>query len=76
MPEIAGWLEKLGMSEYAELFAENKINMPALRYLTDQDFEIVGFCTMLTSTRIIRSKITVLTDDRMRIRANHWATDG
>ena len=28
MPEIAGWLEKLGMSEYAELFAENKINMP------------------------------------------------
>jgi hypothetical protein len=37
MQEIADWLEKLGMSEYAELFAESKINMPALRYLTDQD---------------------------------------
>jgi hypothetical protein len=25
---------------------------------------------------VIRSKITVLSDDRMRIRANHSATDG
>jgi len=39
MQEIADWLEKLGMSEYPELFAENKINMPALRYLTDQDLK-------------------------------------
>jgi hypothetical protein len=26
MQQIADWLGKLGMSEYAELFAENKIN--------------------------------------------------
>jgi SAM domain (Sterile alpha motif) len=39
MQDITGWLEKLGMSEYAELFAENKINVSALRYLTDQDLK-------------------------------------
>jgi hypothetical protein len=42
MHDIADWLEKLGMSEYAELFAENKINISALRYLTDQDLKDIG----------------------------------
>ena len=42
MQEIADWLEKLGMSEYAKLFAENKINLSALRLLTDQDFKDIG----------------------------------
>jgi class 3 adenylate cyclase len=42
MQQIADWLEKLGMSEYAELFAENKINVAALRYLTDQDLKDIG----------------------------------
>ena len=27
MPEIAGWLDNLGMSEYSEHFAENKIDV-------------------------------------------------
>jgi hypothetical protein len=40
--EIADWLEKLGVSEYAELFAENKINLSALRLLTDQDLKDIG----------------------------------
>ena len=42
MQDIADWLEKLGMSEYAERFAENKINISALRYLTDQDLKDIG----------------------------------
>ena len=29
MPEIADWLKKLGMSEYAERFAENDIDTPS-----------------------------------------------
>jgi class 3 adenylate cyclase len=40
--EIGDWLEKLGMSEYAERFAENKIDVSVLRYLTDQDLEKIG----------------------------------
>jgi class 3 adenylate cyclase/tetratricopeptide (TPR) repeat protein len=40
--EIANWLEKLGMSEYAQLFAENKIDVSVLRHLTDQDLKDIG----------------------------------
>jgi class 3 adenylate cyclase len=42
MPELADWLEKLGMSEYAQRFAENGIDFSVLRYLTDQDLEKIG----------------------------------
>jgi hypothetical protein len=39
MQQIADWLEKLGMSEYAERFAENGIGFASLRHLTDQDLK-------------------------------------
>ena len=39
MQQIADWLEKLGMSEYAERFAENRIDFSVLRDLTDQDLK-------------------------------------
>src|SRR6516164_6382791 len=42
MQQIADWLEKLGMSEYTQRFAENKIDLSALRYLTDQDLKDIG----------------------------------
>ena len=42
MQQIADWLEKLGMSEYAQRFAENKIDVSALRHLTDQDLKDIG----------------------------------
>ena len=42
MQQIAEWLEKLGMSEYAQCFAENGIDFSALRYLTDQDLKDIG----------------------------------
>ena len=32
----------LGMSEYAQLFAENDIDVPVLRHLTDQDLKELG----------------------------------
>jgi hypothetical protein len=37
MRQIADWLDKLGMSEYAQRFAENRIDVSVLRDLTDQD---------------------------------------
>ena len=37
MQQIAEWLEKLGMSEYAQRFAESDIDIAVLRDLTDQD---------------------------------------
>src|SRR6516164_8447836 len=42
MQLIADWLEKLGMSEYAERFAENRIDFSVLPDLTDQDSEKLG----------------------------------
>ena len=42
MQEIAEWLEKLGMSEYAQRFVENGIDVSVLGYLTDQDLEKIG----------------------------------
>jgi hypothetical protein len=42
MQEIADWLKTLGMSEYAQRFAENGIDVSALRHLTDQDLKDIG----------------------------------
>jgi hypothetical protein len=42
MQQIADWLENLGMSEYAQRFAENGIDVAALRHLTDQDLKDIG----------------------------------
>jgi class 3 adenylate cyclase len=40
--QIADWLKKLGMSEYAERFAENDIDMAVLPDLTDQHLKELG----------------------------------
>jgi class 3 adenylate cyclase/predicted ATPase len=42
MQQIADWLEVLGMSEYAQWFAENRIDLSVLRDLTDQDLKDLG----------------------------------
>jgi SAM domain (Sterile alpha motif) len=42
MQQIADWLEKLGMSEYAERFAESDIDIDLLSELTDHDFDRLG----------------------------------
>ena len=39
MQEVEQWLAKLGMSEYAERFAENRIDFTVLPDLTDQDLK-------------------------------------
>ena len=36
MQEISDWLRKLGMSEYAQRFSENDIDVAVLPHLTDQ----------------------------------------
>ena len=42
MQEIGDWLEKLGMPEYGECFAQNKIDLSVLPHLTDQDLKEIG----------------------------------
>ena len=42
MQQIADWLEKLGMSEYAGRFVENRIDISVLPDLTDQHLKDLG----------------------------------
>ena len=42
MQNVADWLENLGMSEYAQRFAENRIDFSVLPDLTDQDLKDLG----------------------------------
>jgi class 3 adenylate cyclase/tetratricopeptide (TPR) repeat protein len=55
MQQIAEWLEKLGMSEYVQRFAENGITAEALRHLTDQDLKDIG--VLLGHRRIMLAAI-------------------
>ena len=42
MQQVAAWLEKLGLSEYAKRFAEHRIDFTVLCDLTDQDLKELG----------------------------------
>ena len=59
MQQIADWLEKLGMAEYAQRFAENGIEIEALPHLTDQDLKEIG--VLLGHRRVMLAAIGKLT---------------
>jgi peptidoglycan/LPS O-acetylase OafA/YrhL len=55
MQQAVDWLEKLGMSEYAQRFAENGIDFATLHHLTDQDLREIG--VLLGHRRIMLAAI-------------------
>src|SRR6516165_2097936 len=46
MQQIADWLEKLGLGQYAQRFAENDICFGILPHLTDQDLKELGVTSL------------------------------
>ena len=42
MQDIAEWLGRLGLGQYAQRFAENEIDVSVLPHLTDQDLKDIG----------------------------------
>jgi class 3 adenylate cyclase len=58
MQHIADWFEKLGMSEYAQRFAENGISVAALPHLTDHDLKDIG--VLLGHRRVMLAAISEL----------------
>ena len=42
MQQVADWLEKLGLGQYAQRFGENDISFFVLSDLTDQDLKEIG----------------------------------
>ncbi len=59
MQQIADWLEKLGLSEYAQRFAENDIDFSILAELTDQDLEKIGVSSLGHRRKILRAIATL-----------------
>ena len=55
MKQIADWLEKLGMSEYAEQFAGNDIDLGVLLDLTDQDLKELGVSSLGHRRKLLRA---------------------
>jgi hypothetical protein len=56
MAKILDWLEELGMSEYAQRFAENGVSV--LPHLTDHDLKDIG--VLLGHRRIMLAAISQL----------------
>ena len=55
MQQTADWLEKLGMAEYAQRFAENDIDFAILGDLTDQDLEKIGVASLGHRRKLLRA---------------------
>ena len=57
MQGIADWLQKLGLGQYAQPFAENDITFSILSDLTDQDLKELGVAS-LGHRRVLLRAIT------------------
>src|SRR5262245_20520025 len=55
MQQIADWLEKLGLPEYARRFADNDIDFTILGDLTDQDLEKIGVTSLGHRRKLLRA---------------------
>jgi class 3 adenylate cyclase/predicted ATPase len=55
MQQIADWLEKLGLGQYAQRFAENDIDVDILSDLSDQDLEKIGVTSVGHRRKLLRA---------------------
>src|SRR6516164_8642620 len=55
MQQIADWLKQLGMSDYAQWFAENHIDFSILSDLTDQDLKELGVSSLGHRRKLLRA---------------------
>jgi len=55
MQQIADWLEKLGLGQYTQRFAENDIDVDILGDLTDQDLEKIGVGLLGHRRKLLRA---------------------
>jgi len=55
MQQIGNWLEKLGLRQYAQRFAENDIDFEILSDLTDQDLKEIGVTSLGHRRKLLRA---------------------
>jgi class 3 adenylate cyclase len=53
--QIVDWLQKLGLGQYAQRFAENDISFTILPDLTDQDLEKIGVASLGHRRQLLRA---------------------
>ncbi len=60
--DIAQWLDRLGLGQYAQAFAENGVELQHLPHLTDDDLKELGL--PLGPRRQLQAAIEALSADR------------
>ena len=55
MQQVADWLQKLGLGQYAQRFAENDINFSVLPDLTDQHLKELGVSSLGHRLQLLRA---------------------
>ena len=55
MQQIADWLQKLGLGQYAQRFADNDISFAVLPDLTDQDLKELGVASLGHRRQLLRA---------------------
>src|SRR5262249_24148703 len=60
MQQIADWLQKLGLGQYADRFAENDIDFAVLADLTDQDLEKIGVTSLGHRRKLLRAIVDLI----------------
>ena len=55
MQQIAQWLEKLGLGQYSQRFAENDVDFAILSDLTDQDLKEIGMSSLGHRRQLLRA---------------------
>ena len=55
MQQVADWLQKLGLGQYAQSFAENDISFSILPDLTDQDLRELGITSLGHRRQLLRA---------------------
>jgi predicted ATPase/class 3 adenylate cyclase len=55
MQQIANWLQKLGLGQYAQRFAENDVSFSILPDLTDQDLKEIGVASLGHRRQLLRA---------------------
>ena len=55
MQQIAEWLQKLGLGQYAQRFTENDISFSILPDLTDQDLKELGVASLGHRRQLLRA---------------------
>src|SRR5262249_20949954 len=68
MQQVADWLQKLGLGQYAQSFAENDVDFAVLTDLTDQDLEKIGVASLGHRRKLLRA-IAELAGARQRASA-------